>query len=86
MAWIPCGCCIWRLSLGPIVAKVVVVGCEPLDFGDEFEGRMGLSLPVQAAVEEACHMVEAGWRFACLAHAYTRSRSFTPWGGEAGMG
>jgi hydrogenase maturation protease len=44
-------------SLGEIVAKVVVVGCEPLDFGDEFEGRMGLSLPVQAAVEEACHMV-----------------------------
>lgn len=44
-------------SLGQIVAKVVVVGCEPLDFGDELEGRMGLSLPVQAAVEEACHMV-----------------------------
>jgi hydrogenase maturation protease len=44
-------------SLGHIAAKVVVVGCEPLDFGDEFEGRMGLSLPVQAAVGEACDLV-----------------------------
>jgi hydrogenase maturation protease len=44
-------------SLGPISAKVLVVGCEPHDFGDELEGRMGLSAPVQAAVEEACHMI-----------------------------
>jgi hydrogenase maturation protease len=44
-------------SLGPISAKVLVVGCEPYDFGDELEGRMGLSAPVQAAVEEACHMI-----------------------------
>jgi hydrogenase maturation protease len=44
-------------SMGKISAKIFVVGCEPMDFGDEFEGRMGLSLPVQAAVEEACDMV-----------------------------
>lgn len=44
-------------SLGTISAKVLVVGCEPQDFGDEFEGRMGLSSPVQAAVEEAANMV-----------------------------
>jgi len=44
-------------SLGAITAQVFVVGCEPLDFGDEFEGRMGLSSPVQAAVEEAANMV-----------------------------
>jgi hydrogenase maturation protease len=44
-------------SLGPISAKVLVVGCEPQDFGDELEGRMGLSPPVQAAVEEACPMI-----------------------------
>jgi hydrogenase maturation protease len=44
-------------SLGSISAKVLVVGCEPHDFGDELEGRMGLSSPVQAAVEEACHMI-----------------------------
>jgi hydrogenase maturation protease len=44
-------------SLGSVSAKVFVVGCEPLDFGDELEGRMGLSAPVQAAVEDACQMV-----------------------------
>jgi hydrogenase maturation protease len=44
-------------SMGTISARVLVVGCEPNDFGDELEGRMGLSSPVQAAVEEACHTV-----------------------------
>jgi len=44
-------------SMGTISARVLVVGCEPLDFGDEFEGRMGLSAPVHAAVEEACDMI-----------------------------
>ena len=43
-------------SIGTISAKVLVLGCEPDDFGDELEGRMGLSLPVQAVVEEACNM------------------------------
>ena len=52
-------------SLGTISARVLVVGCEPQDFGDELEGRMGLSSPVQAAVEEACHTVvemATNWR------------------------
>jgi hydrogenase maturation protease len=44
-------------SMGTISARVLVVGCEPQDFGDELEGRIGLSSPVQAAVEEACHTV-----------------------------
>jgi hydrogenase maturation protease len=44
-------------SLGTIVARVLVVGCEPLDFGDEIEGRMGLSAPVQAAVEVAANTI-----------------------------
>jgi hydrogenase maturation protease len=44
-------------SQGTISAQVLVVGCEPQDFGDELEGRMGLSSPVQAAVEEAANMV-----------------------------
>ena len=44
-------------SQGSISAQVLVVGCEPQDFGDELEGRMGLSAPVQAAVEEAAKMV-----------------------------
>jgi hydrogenase maturation protease len=52
-------------SMGTISARVLVVGCEPNDFGDELEGRMGLSSPVQAAVEEACHTVvemATNWR------------------------
>jgi hydrogenase maturation protease len=52
-------------SMGTISARVLVVGCEPNDFGDELEGRMGLSSPVQAAVEEACTTVlelAASWR------------------------
>jgi hydrogenase maturation protease len=52
-------------SMGTISAKVLVVGCEPHDFGDELEGRMGLSSQVQGAVEEACNTVvelAANWR------------------------
>jgi hydrogenase maturation protease len=44
-------------SLGAISAQVLIVGCQPVDFGDELEGRMGLSSPVQAAVEEASNMI-----------------------------
>jgi hydrogenase maturation protease len=45
-------------SIGSISAEIFIVGCEPHDFGDELEGRMGLSAPVQAVVEEASDMVE----------------------------
>jgi len=45
-------------SIGVISARVLVVGCEPNDFGDELDGRMGLSSLVQASVEEAANMVE----------------------------
>ncbi len=38
--------------------NVLLVGCEPLSFGGE-EGQMGLSKPVQAAVEEAAKLVMA---------------------------
>jgi hydrogenase maturation protease len=46
-------------SMGAIVARVLIVGCEPHDFGDELEGRMGLSAAVQNVVEEASDMVES---------------------------
>lgn len=36
--------------------KVLLVGCEPATLGGE-EGQMGLSEPVQAAVEEAVQMI-----------------------------
>ncbi len=44
-------------ALGEVSAEVYIVGCEPLDFGDELEGRMGLSPQVEAAVPEAVGMV-----------------------------
>ena len=45
-------------SIGSISPEVFIVGCEPLDFGDELEGRMGLSAPVAAVMEDASDMVE----------------------------
>jgi hydrogenase maturation protease len=44
-------------SLGEIEAEIFIVGCEPLDFGGELEGRMGLSEPAIAAVPEAVRAV-----------------------------
>jgi hydrogenase maturation protease len=44
-------------SLGEIAAEIFIVGCEPADFGDEFEGRMGLSDTVQASVEAGAQAV-----------------------------
>ena len=45
-------------SMGTISAQVLVLGCEPHDFGHEFEGRIrSLSPPVRAAVEEASNML-----------------------------
>ena len=45
-------------SMGTIAARVLIVGCEPQDFGSELEGRMGLSPALQGVVERACDMVE----------------------------
>jgi hydrogenase maturation protease len=45
-------------SMGIIAARVLIVGCEPQDFGDALEGRMGLSEPVQLSVEPASNMVQ----------------------------
>jgi hydrogenase maturation protease len=38
--------------------RILLVGCEPESFGGE-EGRMGLSAPVEAAVDEAVQMILA---------------------------
>jgi len=46
------------LSIGEVRARVYLVGCEPEDFGDELEGRMGLSETVRSSVGEAVGMVE----------------------------
>jgi len=44
-------------SLGAVSAEVFIIGCEPFDFGDELEGRMGLSQQVEMAVPGAVEMV-----------------------------
>lgn len=46
------------ISMGNVRARVIVVGCEPKDFGDELEGRMGLSDAVQSSIESAVEMVK----------------------------
>jgi hydrogenase maturation protease len=46
------------LSMGPIKPQLYVLGCEPEDFGDGLEGRMGLSPTVQASVPRAVAMLE----------------------------
>ena len=49
-------------SMGTISAQVLVVGCEPHDFGDELEGRMGLSSPIEGVVEAAVGIMDfATW-------------------------
>ncbi len=40
------------------VKNVLLVGCEPETLGGE-EGQMGLSAPVEAAVEQAVKLVES---------------------------
>ena len=47
-------------AMGGEVGRIVLVGCEPDSLGTEDgqEGRMGLSAPVAAAVEEAVDTIE----------------------------
>ena len=45
-------------SMGGEFKKILLVGCEPATFGPE-EGQMGLSEPVEAAVEPAAAVVES---------------------------
>jgi hydrogenase maturation protease len=47
-------------SMGGEVRRILLVGCEPGSFGleEEGEGRIGLSGPVEAAVEEGVRLIE----------------------------
>jgi hydrogenase maturation protease len=45
-------------SLGGEPGRVVIVGCEPADTGSNEDGKMGLSEPVMAAVDDAIAMIE----------------------------
>jgi hydrogenase maturation protease len=44
--------------LGGKLRRMVVVGCEPARTGEDEQGSMELSAPVQAAVDEAVRVVE----------------------------
>ena len=45
------------LTISQVTAEVFIVGCEPSDFGDDLEGRMGLSEPVAAAIPGTIHLL-----------------------------
>ncbi|MCI0447406.1 hydrogenase maturation protease [bacterium] len=45
-------------AMGGQVKRVLIVGCEPETLGPE-EGLMGLSQPVEAAVDEAVQLIES---------------------------
>ena len=45
-------------SLGGETGRVLIVGCEPADLGSDEEGKMGLSEPVMAAVDEAIALID----------------------------
>ena len=45
-------------SIGGTPAQILVVGCEPADFGSEDEGKLGLSEPVAAAIDEAVATID----------------------------
>jgi hydrogenase maturation protease len=47
-----------RAMNGPAMKQVLIVGCEPESLGGE-QGEMGLSAPVEAAVDEAVNMIES---------------------------
>jgi hydrogenase maturation protease len=36
----------------------MIVGCEPADLGSDEDGKMGLSEPVMAAVDDAIAMID----------------------------
>ena len=43
--------------MGGAPGRILIVGCEPADLGPE-EGQLGLSEPVEAAVDEAVVLIE----------------------------
>jgi hydrogenase maturation protease len=46
-----------QMNVSP--GRILLVGCEPATFGPENEGVMGLSPPVEAAVDRAVELIES---------------------------
>jgi hydrogenase maturation protease len=47
------------MSMGGRPQRTLLVGCEPMTFGPENEGLMGLSGPVEAAAGDAVGLIES---------------------------
>jgi hydrogenase maturation protease len=45
-------------AMGGTCERILLVACEPLTFGDEIDGVIGLSAPVGAALDQAVATVE----------------------------
>jgi hydrogenase maturation protease len=45
-------------TLGGVPGRILLVGCEPAELGDEWEETMGLSEPVLAAIDIAIQRIE----------------------------
>lgn len=45
-------------AMGGAPGRILIVGCEPADMGSDEEGKLGLSDPVSAAVDEAVALIE----------------------------
>jgi hydrogenase maturation protease len=46
-------------NLGGTPSRVLIVGCEPAKLGTDNDGQLGLSQPVEAAVDEAINLIES---------------------------
>jgi hydrogenase maturation protease len=46
-------------SMGGTPGRILVLGCEPVGCGSDHDGRLGLSEPVDAAVEEAIVLIKS---------------------------
>jgi hydrogenase maturation protease len=46
-------------SLGGTPGRVLIVGCEPAELGSDNDGQLGLSEPVEAALDEAVALIES---------------------------
>ena len=45
-------------QMGGAPGRILLVGCEPADLGSDEEGKLGLSGPVEGAIDEAIAMIE----------------------------
>lgn len=55
-------------AMGGMLPNLFVLACEPEDFGDPDEGKMGLSQSVGAAIDEAIGMIESLLRRTLAGH------------------